>query len=443
MRKTRLNRARLQPQAVRVASAALGIVLAMMLAPPEAAARNVPTAPLNLMADPITSTHIYVTWDLPATTNGTRTHYIIEYRDPSTWSELVDTSRQAMPLRASRKWDEESVPRGGTRSYRVKAVNSPETGPVSNVANRNRDVPGVQVALGERRPAHCPARHEQPDRPESKENPTMKIRILTALALAGALAACSDEASSTTAPLAPSPVGETTAEVSDSSRIKPTPPPDVAGTDGMVRNATRSDATIAKPVIIELSRISDSEIAVRWGVTSVSNINDYRIQWAPGCVTGWNRRTGAASLFYESGGRLVELTSFIPYGNWSALHSAFKVRIRARMAADTLTHRKGGPWSDTTLLYPQNTTSDGQGCSVGFRTTSADFCVTVINGVHSEFEVTADHTAKLDAGTGTTIADVAHAASESIGHGRFRAEARTTPTGWEIVTIDQEWRDYC
>ena len=92
MRKTRLNRARLQPQAVRVASAALGIVLAMMLAPPEAAARNVPTAPLNLMADPITSTHIYVTWDLPATTNGTITHYIIEYRDPSTWSELVDTS---------------------------------------------------------------------------------------------------------------------------------------------------------------------------------------------------------------------------------------------------------------------------------------------------------------------------------------------------------------
>ena len=264
----------------------------------------------------------------------------------------------------------------------------------------------------------------------------MTIRILTALALAGALAACSDEASSTTTPVAPSPVPETTAGFSDSSGTKRTPPPDVPGTEGMVRSATRSDATIAKPVITYVGRLSDNEISVNWHVTSVSNINDYRIQWAPGCITGWNRGTGATSLFHESGGGLVELAAFMPYRNWSALHSAFKVRIRARMGANTLTHRKGGPWSDTTLLYPQNTSSSEEGCSVGFRTSTSNYCVTVINGQHSEFEVTPDHTAKLNAGTRTSIPEVAHAAGESIAHGGFRAEARITPTGWEIVVAD-------
>ena len=55
----------------------------------------------------------------------------------------------------------------------------------------------------------------------------MKIRILTALALAGVLAACSDEAS-TTSPTGPSPVPDTAAGFSDSVAIEPTTPPDVA-----------------------------------------------------------------------------------------------------------------------------------------------------------------------------------------------------------------------
>ena len=122
----------------------------------------------------------------------------------------------------------------------------------------------------------------------------------------------------------------------------------------MVRNATRSDATIAKPLIVEVGRISgDNELSVRWAVSSTTDIADYRIQWAPGCMTGWDRRIGAGSKFFTSSGSTDELTAFTPAGG-RLRHRAFKVRIRARMAANTATHRKGGPWSDTVFLYQYN-----------------------------------------------------------------------------------------
>ena len=65
--------------------------------------------------------------------------------DSSTWSELVDTSTRPTTVRASREWDDESVPSGGTRSYRVKAVNSTGTGPVSNVVTATAMFPEFKL----------------------------------------------------------------------------------------------------------------------------------------------------------------------------------------------------------------------------------------------------------------------------------------------------------
>ena len=269
----------------------------------------------------------------------------------------------------------------------------------------------------------------------------MKIHLLAALALAGALVACSDESSSTTAPLAPSPTPGTAAGFSDSGAIEPTRPPDVAGTEGVVRNA-RMDAAIAKPVILQVSRISDTELSVQFAVSSTADINDYRVQWGPGCITGYNRKLGAESIFHTPTPMMTqELVSFRP-GGGQLTHRAFKVRIRARKAANTATERKGGPWSDEVLLYPENPAStdpDQPPCTVGLTSTAADYCPLIINGLSADWEINAALRAELDPSGPTRIRE-AHADGAVIEHRGFRAEARTSPNRWVIVSLDQVWR---
>ena len=46
---------------------------------------------------------------------------------------------------------------------------------------------------------------------------------------------------------------------------------DLSVREGVVRNAVRSDATIAKPVILELARVGTNELSLQWGVTSVGS----------------------------------------------------------------------------------------------------------------------------------------------------------------------------
>ena len=223
---------------------------------------------------------------------------------------------------------------------------------------------------------------------------------------------------------------------------------DLAGREGVVRNADRSDAMIAKPVILELARVETSELSLQWAVSSTTDIADYRIQWSPGCIATWNRKLGSESVFFTSTGSVQELTGIMPRGG-NLFHRAFKVRIRARMAANTATHRKGGPWSDVELLYPGNPSSEKAGtsdiCDVGQRavTGNATYCYANIAGVQATLDINASLDAELEPGGGRATVTATHAAGASISYGGFRAEARTSPDAWEIVSLDREWRDYC
>ena len=212
----------------------------------------------------------------------------------------------------------------------------------------------------------------------------------------------------------------------------------------MVRNA-RMDATIAKPVIAQLSRVSNSELSVLFAVSSDSDINDYRIQWAPGCISGYNRKLGAESIFRTASGTGPHLVGFSP-ASPPLTHRAFKVRMRARMASNTTTHRKGGPWSDEVLLYPgnpANTDPDQPPCTVGLTSTGADYCPLIVDGLAAEWEINAALRGELDPGGSISRIREAHADGAVIEYQGFRAEAHTSPDRWVIVSLDQEWRDYC
>ena len=64
-----------------------------------------------------------------------------------------------------------------------------------------------------------------------------------------------------------------------------------------IQNA-RSDAMIAKPLILEVARLS-SELSIQFRVANTTDINDYRVQWSPGCMTSWSRKIGGASLIHS------------------------------------------------------------------------------------------------------------------------------------------------
>ena len=119
--------------------------------------------------------------------------------------------------------------------------------------------------------------------------------------------------------------------------------------------------------------------------------------------------------------------------------------MRARMASNTTTHRKGGPWSDEVLLYPGNPANTDPlelPCTVGQTSAAADYCPLIINGLSADWEINAALRAELDPSGPTRIRE-AHADGAVIEHRGFRAEARTSPNRWVIVSLDQEWRDYC
>lgn len=225
---------------------------------------------------------------------------------------------------------------------------------------------------------------------------------------------------------------------------------DLSRREGVVRNA-RSDATIAKPIVVEVARLSgDSELAIRWAVSSKTDIADYRIQWSPGCMTSWSRKIGGESIFHTSSGGTDELTAIRPAGG-NLRHRAFKVRVRARMAANTVTHRKGGPWSEPTILYPQNPTDANAQedliCTVAYKATGSFSCYANIDGELAVLEIDSNLDFELEPGGGEASLTITHASAAatgaSIGLGGFRAEARTSPDAWQIVSLDHEWRDYC
>ena len=72
---------------------------------------------------------------------------------------------------------------------------------------------------------------------------------------------------------------------------------DLPDGEGRVRNA-RSDAMIAKPVILDVARTTLG-LAVQFAVSMKTDINDYRVQWSPGCIASWSRKIGGDSLIHS------------------------------------------------------------------------------------------------------------------------------------------------
>ena len=102
-----------------------------------------PEAPTNLHAKGVSTTQIGLSWSAPEYTGGTAiTDYRIEVsNDGNTgWTELVASQ-------TSRTYSH-TVTSGATRYYRVSAINSAGTGPVSNVASASAmdTPPGVTGA---------------------------------------------------------------------------------------------------------------------------------------------------------------------------------------------------------------------------------------------------------------------------------------------------------
>ena len=161
-------------------------------------------------------------------------------------------------------------------------------------------------------------------------------------------------------------------------------------------------------------------------------------------MQSWSRRLGGESVFVDSTGVLLETSQIRPAGG-NLRHKAFKFRVRARMAGNTVTHRKGGPWSNVLILYPGNPSSATQGfCEVGDKLYASAFCDANIAGVLGQVEV--DGALGIEVhlvGGGLSPLTAAHAAGHSVSSGGFRVEARTSPDVWEVVSLDREWRDYC
>ena len=243
------------------------------------------------------------------------------------------------------------------------------------------------------------------------------------------------------APTATSTQGNAGRLIDDASDI------DGDGLDIWVRNggvrSARSDATIAKPVITQVARLTgDSQLTVEWGVTSTTGITDYRVQWSPGCMASWSRRIGGESNFFTPSDLSFAVGVISPAGG-NLFHRAFKVRVRARMAANTATHRKGGPWSDTTILYPGNPTDSLAFCAVGDRTEGMFGCDANLGGQLGTLDIDSSLNAELERGGGHATLTATHTAGANLSFGGFRVEARTSPNAWEIVSLDREWRDYC
>ena len=102
-----------------------------------------PDAPTNLRAKGVSTTQIGLSWSAPEYTGGADiTGYKIEVsNDGNTgWTQLVASQ-------TSRRYSH-TVPSGATRYYRVSAINSAGTGPVSNVASASAmdTPPGVTGA---------------------------------------------------------------------------------------------------------------------------------------------------------------------------------------------------------------------------------------------------------------------------------------------------------
>ena len=212
---------------------------------------------------------------------------------------------------------------------------------------------------------------------------------------------------------------------------------EVLDDDGGIRDA-RSDAMIAKPVITQVARLSgNNQLTVEWGVTSTTNITDYRVQWSPGCMSSWSRKIGGESDFFTPSDLSFAVGVISPAGG-NLFHRAFKVRVRARMANNTATHRKGGPWSDTTILYPGNPTDSVAFCAVGDRTEGMFGCDVNLGGQLGTLDIDSSLNAELERGGGHATLTATHAAGASLSFGGFRVEARTSPDAWEIVSLDRE-----
>ena len=92
---------------------------------------NRPGAPEGLTAAGNGQTRIYLSWSAPASDGGAAiTGYRIEVSENgSTWNDLVANTRNAAV-----SYSHTGLTAGSTRHYRVSAINSAGTGPVSNIA---------------------------------------------------------------------------------------------------------------------------------------------------------------------------------------------------------------------------------------------------------------------------------------------------------------------
>ena len=108
------------------------------------AANTVPTAPRDLNATPVGDNRINLSWNAPSTIGGsTITGYKIEVslNGRTNW-----TTRVANTGSTNRTYSHTGLSTGDTRHYRVSAINSSGTGPVSNVASATTGLPIVSIA---------------------------------------------------------------------------------------------------------------------------------------------------------------------------------------------------------------------------------------------------------------------------------------------------------
>ena len=104
----------------------------------EAASAAKPSVPTGLKATADGQTEIDLSWSAPSDDGGANiTGYRIEVStDNSTWSDLVANTNST-----GTSYSHTGLDAGSTRYYRVSAINSEGTGPISNVANATTDAP--------------------------------------------------------------------------------------------------------------------------------------------------------------------------------------------------------------------------------------------------------------------------------------------------------------
>ena len=190
----------------------------------------------------------------------------------------------------------------------------------------------------------------------------------------------------------------------------------------------KSDAAVSQPVISKIQR-SGNNLQVTWSVASTTDIQDYRVQWILGNFTfnsPIRRRAQGVGGSVDTSSSPLTFSPNYPGGN---LGAPWKVRVRARKASGTATHRRGGPWSAEVRIRENVNAEPPPACVVGTSVSPYNTCLAANDRV---FHVFANGSVAYESRDGN---EIAHTVGDTLNASGFSATRNGTSHSWTVQTL--------